>query len=110
MLDDARQQLLQGIDVVIGVVETHGRMETEVMTHGLERPSMREIPYRDRALQEFDLDGAISRKPEIILDRRTGVPAMPLARATRNAGKMSKNRWPLASMFIQRSTSSIWKR
>ena len=67
MLDDARQQLLQGIDVVIGVVETHGRMETEVMTHGLERLPMREIPYRDRALQEFDLDGAISRKPEIIL-------------------------------------------
>lgn len=67
MLDEARQQLLQSVDVVIGVVETHGRMETEVMTDGLERLPLRETPYRDRILKEFDLDAALARKPDIIL-------------------------------------------
>ena len=67
MLDDARQQLLKSVDVVIGVVETHGRVETEVMTDGLERLPLRDIPYRDRVLKEFDLDAALARKPDIIL-------------------------------------------
>lgn len=67
MLGAARQQLLAGIDVVIGVVETHGRMETEVMADGLECLPMQDIPYRERVLKEFDLDGALSRKPALIL-------------------------------------------
>ena len=67
MLDDARQQLLRAVDVVIGVVETHGRMETEVMTNGLERLPLQDIRYRDRVHQEFDLDGALARRPTIIL-------------------------------------------
>lgn len=67
MLGAARQQLLQGVDVLIGVVETHGRMETEVMADGLERLPLRDIPYRDRILKEFDLDAALARKPTLIL-------------------------------------------
>lgn len=67
MLSAARQQVLQGVDLVIGVVETHGRMETEVMTDGLERLPYKEIPYRDRVLKEFDLDAALTRKPALIL-------------------------------------------
>ena len=67
MLGDARQQLLRGIDVVVGVIETHGRMETEVMADGMERLPLREVPYRDRILKEFDLDAALARKPAIIL-------------------------------------------
>ena len=67
MLGEARQQLLGGVDIVIGVVETHGRIETEVMTDGMERIPLREIPYRDRVLKEFDLDAALARKPAIIL-------------------------------------------
>ena len=67
MLGVARQQLLDDVDVIIGVVETHGRMETEVMTDGLECLPLRDIPYRDRFLKEFDLDGALARKPAIIL-------------------------------------------
>jgi len=55
------------VDVVIGVVETHKRMETEVMTDGIERLPLREIPYRNRLLKEFDLDGALARKPALIL-------------------------------------------
>ena len=67
MLGAARQQLLQGVDMVIGVVETHGRVETEVMSDGMERLPLRDIPYRDRKLREFDLDGALARKPALIL-------------------------------------------
>lgn len=67
MLGDARQQVLGGIDVVIGVVETHGRMETEAMADGIERLPLRDIVHRGRALKEFDLDGALARKPAIIL-------------------------------------------
>jgi two-component system, OmpR family, sensor histidine kinase KdpD len=67
MLGDARQQLLRGNDVVIGVVETHGRTETEIMADGMERLPLRDVPYRDRVLKEFDLDAALARKPAVIL-------------------------------------------
>jgi two-component system sensor histidine kinase KdpD len=48
MLGAARQQKELGTDVVIGVVETHGRKETEALIAGLERLPLCEIPYRDR--------------------------------------------------------------
>ena len=67
MLGDARQQLAQGVDVVIGVIETHGRSETEAMADGIERLPLREISYRDHVLKEFDLDGALARRPAIVL-------------------------------------------
>lgn len=67
MLSAARQQLLQGTDVVIGVVETHGRLETEVMADGLERIPVRETEYQGRTLKEFDLDAALARKPAVII-------------------------------------------
>lgn len=67
MLAAARQQQSQGVDVVVGVVETHGRKETEAMTEGLERLPLREVPYRDQVLYDFNLDGALARKPALIL-------------------------------------------
>ena len=67
MLAAARQQLIQGVDVVIGVVETHGRMETEAMADGIARIPLRQIPYRERVLTEFDLDRALERQPALIL-------------------------------------------
>lgn len=67
MLGDARQQLLKGDDVVIGVIETHGRADTEVMADGIERLPLRDMPYRGHTLKEFNLDAAIARKPAIIL-------------------------------------------
>jgi len=67
MLAAARQQLLQDVDVVVGVVETHGRMETEAMAQGLERLPLREISHRGRVLKEFDLDGALARRPALVL-------------------------------------------
>ncbi|WP_064572561.1 sensor histidine kinase [Cupriavidus gilardii] len=67
MLAAARAALAQGTDVAIGVVETHGRAETEALLAGLERLPMRDVPYRGRVLREFDLDGALARRPALIL-------------------------------------------
>ncbi|WP_066734684.1 sensor histidine kinase KdpD [Cupriavidus sp. D384] len=67
MLAAARALRGQGVDVVIGVVETHGRAETESLLDGLERLPLRDVPYRDRVLQEFDLDGALARRPALVL-------------------------------------------
>ena len=67
MLLAARQLRDQGLDVVVGLVETHGRQETAVLLDGLEVLPRQEIPYRDRVLLEFDLDGALARRPALIL-------------------------------------------
>ncbi|MFZ1613627.1 MAG: sensor histidine kinase KdpD, partial [Holophaga sp.] len=67
MLQDAQDRLDEGLDVVIGVVETHGRAETQALTAGLSTLPTRTLPYRGMELQEFDLQGAIQRKPRLIL-------------------------------------------
>ncbi|EHP44396.1 osmosensitive K+ channel histidine kinase KdpD [Cupriavidus basilensis OR16] len=70
MLTAARALREQGSDVLIGVVETHGRAETEALIEGLERLPMKAMPHHkldDRVLQEFDLDGALARRPALIL-------------------------------------------
>jgi two-component system sensor histidine kinase KdpD len=68
MLDDAylvRQQ--QGVDVVIGLVESHGRKETEERIRDLEIVPQREIPYRGVTLNEMDVDVIIARHPNTVL-------------------------------------------
>ncbi|HTY03564.1 MAG TPA: DUF4118 domain-containing protein, partial [Rhodocyclaceae bacterium] len=67
MLSAARVLAGQGVDVVVGVVETHGRSETAALTQGLELLARRTVEYRGRSLAEFDLDAALARKPELIL-------------------------------------------
>jgi two-component system sensor histidine kinase KdpD len=67
MLSAARVQQQQGVDVVIGVIETHGRAETESLVAGLPRIELKEIRYRDRVLREFDLDAVLARKPQLVL-------------------------------------------
>ena len=67
MLSSARSQGAQGVDVVVGIVETHGRTETQALLAGLEMLPLKEVTYRDRVLKEFDLDGALKRKPQLVL-------------------------------------------
>ena len=67
MLNAARAQAAQGIEVLVGIVETHGRKETEALLEGLPALPLKEISYRDKQLREFDLDGALARKPQLIL-------------------------------------------
>lgn len=67
MLEAARERKKQGVDVVVGVVETHGRPETAALVQDLEILPRKEIPYKGVVLREFDLDAALARKPELIL-------------------------------------------
>src|SRR5580658_7213578 len=67
MLSAAQARRREGIDVVIGVVETHGRAETEALTAGLEMMPRRSIVYRERTLTEMDLDAILARHPRLVL-------------------------------------------
>ncbi|WP_018150379.1 sensor histidine kinase [Leeia oryzae] len=67
MLSAARQKREEGLDVVVGVVETHGRQETESQLIGLDILPRKDILYKDNLLTEFDLDAALARKPALIL-------------------------------------------
>ena len=67
MLEAARNMQAAGRDVVVGYVEPHGRIETERLLEGLERLTPLAVHYRDIVRQEFDLDGALGRRPAILL-------------------------------------------
>ena len=67
MLSAARAARTQGADVVVGIAETHGRAETEALLAGFEVLPLKEVRYRERTLQEFDLDAALERKPALVL-------------------------------------------
>ena len=67
MLEAAREQRAQGVDVVVGWVETHGRVETEALLRDLEILPRRPVEYRGARLQELDLDAALARRPALIL-------------------------------------------
>ncbi len=67
MLSAAHGLRMQGVDLVIGLVETHGRAETAELLRGLEILPTRRLEYRGRQLAEFDLDGALERKPAVII-------------------------------------------
>ena len=67
MLETARARERDGYDIVVGVVETHGRKETEALLVGLETIPRKRIDYKGRLLDEMDLDAIIARRPQIAL-------------------------------------------
>ena len=67
MLQAARAKLKEGVDVVVGVVETHGRKETEALLEGFEVLVRKPTIYVNRILNEFDIDAALKRRPGLIL-------------------------------------------
>ena len=67
MLGAAQRELGAGRDVVVGVIETHGRGETAALLAGLPQLPLRDVPYRGRVLREFYLEGALARKPDVLL-------------------------------------------
>lgn len=85
MLGAAQQKLVEGADIVAGVVETHGRKETEALLTGLELVPRHSVEYRGAVLSEFDIDAALKRKPEIIL--------MDELAHTNAPGSRHKKRW-----------------
>src|SRR5438552_11732449 len=67
MLQSAHARLKAGADVVVGVVETHGRAETEALLAGLVVLPRKRIAYRDQVLEEMDIDALIARRPQLAL-------------------------------------------
>src|SRR5258705_1507960 len=67
MLQTARARIKDGYDVVVGVVETHGRRETEALLEGLEIVPRRRVAYKDQSLDEMDIDAIIARRSQIVL-------------------------------------------
>ncbi|MCX5514124.1 two-component sensor histidine kinase [Kaistia algarum] len=67
MLQAARAAKAGGLDVVVGLAETHGRAETEALVAGLEILPRISIPYRGRLVPEFDIDAALRRRPQLLL-------------------------------------------
>ncbi len=67
MLTQARQRRLEGVDVVIGVVETHGRVETDALTKGFEVIPRHRSLYKGHVVSEMDIDAVLQRHPKLVL-------------------------------------------
>ena len=67
MLQSAHAKLKAGVDVVVGVVETHGRLETQALLHGLEILPRKPLAYKGQTLEEMDLDGLLARRPKLAI-------------------------------------------
>ena len=67
MLSSARRLAAGGADVLVGLIETHGRPETEALLQGLQRLPRRSVHHAGIVLHEFDLDAALRRHPEVLL-------------------------------------------
>ena len=67
MLSAAQRAQRAGQDVLVGVIETHGRKETMELQAGLKLLPLRKVPYRGQVLLELDLDAALEKAPEILL-------------------------------------------
>ncbi len=67
MLEAAHQRLAEGVDVVIGYVETHKRAETEALVDGLELIARKQVTYHNVTLPEMDVDAILARRPKLVL-------------------------------------------
>jgi two-component system sensor histidine kinase KdpD len=67
MLASGHAKIADGVDVVVGVVETHGRKETQALLDGFEIVPRVQVNYKDRLLEEMDLDAILARKPDLVL-------------------------------------------
>jgi len=67
MLEEAHELRNQGVDVVLGIIETHGRVETEALINGLETIPLKRIEYRGAVFKELDVEGVIARRPQVVI-------------------------------------------
>src|SRR5205807_225148 len=67
MLQEGHRLKGQGVDVAVGVAETHGRAETAALLEGLDRVPRRRVEYKGVALEEMDLDAVLARRPQVAL-------------------------------------------
>ena len=67
MLQEARQRQGDGLRVVIGIIYTHGRVETEALTQGLDRIPAKFVSYRDKSFEEMDIDEILKIRPQLVI-------------------------------------------
>ena len=67
MLRAARSRRNSGVDVVIGLVETHGRQETEERLRGFEVIPRKKFKYKNHIFEEMDIDAVLERKPSLVI-------------------------------------------
>jgi two-component system sensor histidine kinase KdpD len=92
MLEAARALKADGVDVVVGYVETHGRAETEALLEASRSCLLRMVAYRGTTLREFDLDAALARRPGGDPRRRlahTNAPRLPAPSGGRTCSSCS---------------------
>jgi len=80
MLEAAHQRKAEGVDVVVGYVETHKRVETEALVNGLEVIPRQQITYHNIQLTEMDIDAILKRKPQLVLVDELAHTNMPGSR------------------------------
>jgi two-component system sensor histidine kinase KdpD len=67
MLEAAQRRKKEGVDLIVGILETHGRAETELLLNGLDVLPRKQILYRDRTFYEMDIDGILKRRPRLVI-------------------------------------------
>ena len=102
MLEAAHQRKEEGVDVVVGYVETHGRKETEMLIEGLEIIPRKMVKYHDVTLSDMDLDAVLARHPELVLVDELAHTNAPSLRHGKRYHDVQRFSTP-ASMSIQRS-------
>lgn len=80
MLQEAQRLRSEGLDVLVGVVETHGRSETAILLEGLTPLPLKQVHYRKHTFHEFDIDGALARAPALVLVDELAHSNMPGSR------------------------------
>jgi two-component system, OmpR family, sensor histidine kinase KdpD len=93
MLLAAQARRREGVDIAVGIVETHGRRETEVLLTGLEVIPRQRIDYKGHWLTELDLDAVLTRRPKLVLVdelAHTNAPAVAIRSATWTSSNCSK--------------------
>jgi hypothetical protein len=108
MLASARSDKTGGRDVIVGLVETHGRRETQQLLEGFEVVPRRPIVYRNQIMHEFDLDARLSAGQACCWLTNMPTLTFPVA-AIPSAGRTSTSCWQPGSTSGPRSTSSTSK-
>src|SRR6185295_6389793 len=67
MLEDAQELRRQGVDIVLGLIEPHGRFETESLIGGLEQVPLKSLKYRGSIFHELDLEAIVARRPQTVI-------------------------------------------
>ena len=101
MLEAAIKKQREGVEVLLGYVETHGRKDTESLANQLPLLPRKRLRYREMDVEEFDLDAALARHPDSSWSMSWLTPMFP-ARGIRNATRIWSNCWKLESMFTPR--------